>query len=158
MLRSHKLITILIVLVLLGAVGVYFFISAKSNDEMSDAIRVVKGKVTKKRTSCGLEVLSKDNTVQQEPGLCDGGNYLTVSNVTISTGGGSLGGGHGYPYYITNIDKIHAGDSIEIGYVVDEKGWETTNCKTCYLKKEGSLNSEPQQIIQKSSFKTHVSK
>jgi len=157
-LRSHKLVTFLIALALVGVGSICFSILAKDNDEVHDTINVVKGKVTKKRTSCGLEVLSKEGTVQQEPGVCDGGNYLTVNNITISTGGGSLGGGHGYPYYITNIDNVHAGDSVEIGYVIDEKGGETTNCETCYLKKTGSATNESQQIIQKSPFKTHVLK
>lgn len=39
------------------------------------------------------------------------------------------------PKYITNIDSISAGDTIEVRYAKDERGNASTNCASCYIKK-----------------------
>lgn len=155
--RSRKLNFFLIVLALMGLSVASFFILTRQDDS-KDSIQVLKGRVTKKQTSCGLEILSKDGTPERKGGICDGGNYLTVDDITISTGGGSLGEYGNRPYYITNITNIHAGDRVEVGYVVKQGNHKSTNCSSCYVKKIGSFHKEPQQVVQKPSVRNPISK
>lgn len=125
---------------------------ATSVTQHETKIYSIEGTVYTKRTSCGLEQLQSDGTVQRGGGVCDGGNSLTVDKLRINTGGGSLGS-RSYPYYISDIKSIHAGDVVEVKYVLDKSGYANTNCASCYVKKQGSSNTETQEKIEKPTLK-----
>lgn len=92
-----------------------------------------KGQVTKKRTSCSVEILGTDGMITRGGGICDAGNSLEVAELQVSTGGGAL---ESPPRkYVTDIKSIHAGDEVEVRYAKDAYGNASTNCKSCYVKK-----------------------
>lgn len=141
---TRTAIIIILVTVLLGVLGFVFwnnFMQSKP-DISSESTLVVKGKITEKRTSCGREILDSNGKPERVAGICDAGNSIVVDNVTISTGGGSNGTDR--PKYITNIDSLHAGDVVEVRYILDKDERPSTDCESCFVKKEGSLQKEPQ--------------
>lgn len=101
--------------------------------ELNGEAHEVTGKITRKTTSCGREVLQEDGSVKRGPGVCDGGNSLTVEGVLILTGSGALGGRS--PKYISDISELNAGDKVKVLYALDEGGRASTNCEVCYIKK-----------------------
>lgn len=105
----------------------------KSGSKLDGPTYRVKGQVTQKRTSCGLETLQADGTVKQGLGICDAGNSLKVDGLQIWTGGGALVAKP--PKYITDIESISAGDRVEVRYVKEARGYASTNCESCYVKK-----------------------
>lgn len=142
---SHIVIIVVLGIVLVGILGFVFwnnFMRPEPDTSKDDPTYSVKGKVTEKRTSCGREILGSDGKPKHVAGICDAGNNIVINDVHISTGGGALVSNP--PKYITNIESVHAGDVVEVRYTKDEDGRASTNCESCYVKKEGSLQKEPQ--------------
>lgn len=147
---SHIIIIVALVLTLVGVLGFVFwnnFIRSKMDTPITNSISLIKGKITEKRTSCGREVLGDDDKPKHVAGVCDGGNNIVVNGVGISTGGGALTGNPSI--YRTNIESVHAGDIVEVTYIQDENGYPSTNCESCYIKKEGSPQKEPQDKLER---------
>lgn len=142
--NTQAAIVIILVVALLGVLGFVFWnhFMQSGPDASNASTLVVKGKITEKRTSCGREILNNNGKPERVAGICDAGNSIVVDNVTISTGGGSNGTGR--PKYITNIDSLHAGDVVEVRYILDKDERPGTDCESCFVKKEGSPQKEPQ--------------
>ena len=101
--------------------------------ESEGQIYKIKAKITEKRKSCSKEVLDSDGNIETKTWVCDAGNAITVDGITIYTGGGMLS--PRMPTYVTDIDSIHAGDEVEVQYIIDKDKVASTNCKSCYIKK-----------------------
>jgi hypothetical protein len=147
---AHVAIIIVLVAALIGALGFVFwsnFIQPKIDTPVNDSTSLIKGKITEKRTSCGREVLGDDDKPKPVAGVCDGGNNIVINGVGISTGGGALTGNPSI--YQTNIESVHAGDIVEVRYIQDKDGYPSTNCESCYIKKEGSSQKEPQDKLER---------
>lgn len=139
-----------VAVLLIGGAAYYILTRPPENViENNDLTYTLRGKVTVKRTSCGLERLQSDGTVKKGGGICDAGNSLAVDDVSISTGGGCLCGHDKYPFYISDIDNVHAGDLVEVRYVKKKDGYKSTDCASCYIKKQNSNNIEKQTAIGK---------
>lgn len=142
--RTVIIVTSALVLVSIG--GFVWWSNSKSDiPESNDYTSAIVGKITEKRTSCGREILDNDNNPKPVEGICDSGNNIVVDGLNISTGGGS--NGINPPTYITDIDSLHAGDIVEVRYIHDENGRPSTDCESCYIKKEGSLQKERQNKL-----------
>jgi hypothetical protein len=142
---SHIAIITVLGLVLVGMLGFVFwnnFMRSEPDTFKDNPTYSIKGKITEKRTSCGGEVLDNNGEPKRVKGICDAGNGIVIDKMYISTGGGGLTSNP--PKYITNIESVHAGDVVEVRYIKDEDEHSSTNCESCYVKKEGSLNKEPQ--------------
>jgi hypothetical protein len=142
---SHIVIIAVLGLALVGTLGFVFwnnFMRPEPDTSKDDPTYSIKGKITEKRTSCGGEILDDNGKPKGVKGICDAGNGIVIDKMYISTGGGALTSNP--PKYITNIESVHAGDVVEVRYIKDEDGRPSTNCESCYVKKEGSLNKEPQ--------------
>lgn len=143
---SHIVIIVVLGLALVGTLGFVFwnnFMRPEPDTSNDDSTHSIKGKITEKRTSCGGEVLDNNGEVRPVKGICDAGNGIVIDKMYISTGGGGLTSTP--PKYITNIESVHAGDTVEVRYIQDKDGHSSTDCESCYVKKEGSLNKEPQE-------------
>lgn len=130
--RPRNLILLAAAMLVIAAIFYLLAIPHKQTIENSDHTFTTVGIVTLKRGSCGGEKLQSDGTVKQIAAICDGGNYLTVNNHTISTGGGALRGGR--PEREFDITNIHPGNWVEIRYAKINDNNLTTNCQTCYVK------------------------
>lgn len=142
---AHTVIYAVLVLVLISALGLIFwnnFMRSEPHAPKDDLTYSIKGKITEKRTSCGEEILDDNGRPKHIKGICDAGNSIVINEVRISAGGGALTGNP--PTYITNIDSVHAGDIVEVRYIKSEDGRPSTNCESCYIKKEGAQQKEPQ--------------
>jgi hypothetical protein len=142
---AHIAIIVGMLIVLIGTLGFVFwnsFIRPKPELSNTEPTFLIKGKITEKRTSCGKEILGNDDKPKRVAGICDAGNNIVVNKINISTGGGALTSNP--PNYITNIGSLHAGDIVEVRYIQVKNGYSSTNCESCYVKKEGSFQKEPQ--------------
>jgi|GEM_PF-4836265 len=124
--------------------GVYFYTSHRS--ENTDITYTLSGMITTKLTSCGEEHLVNGHP-EHESGICDSGEHLIVNGVSVFTGGGALSIYPKYPAYMSDIGGIHVGDRVEIRYVHDENGGNSTNCKSCYVKVIGDAQPRPQKEL-----------
>lgn len=141
--RNKRMYLIVIPLLLVGIAGLFFWniFLQKSNVQVnSDGYELIgetfvaNGQVTQKRVSCGGEELMEDGSVRRGGGICDAGNSLEIDDsLRISTGGGALTSRK--PKYISDIESISAGDRVEIRYAKDDRGYASTNCELCYIKK-----------------------
>lgn len=120
-------------IMLLGVFAIYFlFLLPHKHTTKNNGNTYTKtGVVTLKETSCGGEKLQPDGSIKRFGGLCDGGNWLTIDAVRISTGGGALRAGP--PDRIFDIDSIHPGERVVVRYVKDDDNSWTTNCDSCYV-------------------------
>lgn len=142
---SHMVIIAALVFVLAGVLGIIFWNNStqlKSDPAENTPTLTIKGKITEKRTSCGREILNDKDEPKKVAGICDSGNSIVVNDISVSTGGGSLGANP--PKYITDINSLRAGDLVEIKYIQDKDGYSSTDCKSCYVKKDGASQNEPQ--------------
>lgn len=143
---THVIIILILVVALIAALGLIFWNSLKqsrTNNSTDNPTSIIKGTITAKRTSCGEEILGDNGQPKRVAGICDAGNSIVVNDVRISTGGGALTSDP--PEYITSIGSLHAGDVVEVKYVKNKEGYSSTNCESCYIKKEGSSEKEPQE-------------
>lgn len=104
----------------------------------------VKGKITEKRTSCAKEILDSNGQPKSVSWICDSGNGIVINDISISTGGGSNPTKR--PRYITEIKSLHAGDVVEVRYIKNEYGRASTDCKSCYVKKENAPQQEQRMM------------
>lgn len=142
---AHIVGVIILAIALLSMLGFAFWSSVlRPNADISQdsTTSLIKGKITQKRTSCGKEILDSNGKPKRVAGICDAGNGIIVDEMPISTGGGALTSNP--PEYITDIEAIHAGDIVEVRYIRDEDGYASTDCESCYIKKEGASQKEPQ--------------